>query len=90
MTNTTRIEQCQLDILDVLIENEGVWTGPDRQVLESLSQRIHGPNARVGSKDYQLTSMAVLRLEAHGMVRVERRYRDEHAKANIIERIVVV
>lgn len=86
MTNTTKIEQAQLDILDILIE-VGVWTGPDRQVLESLSQRLFGQDATIGTREYQLTSMAVLRLEAHGMVQVTRRYRDEHAKANIIEAI---
>lgn len=89
MTNTTKIEQCQLDILDILLAEGGVWTGPDGHVLESLAQRVFGSEAVIGTNAYQMTSMAVLRLEAHGMVTVRRRYRDEHAKANVIESIEV-
>lgn len=84
------IEQCQLDVLDVLLESGGSWSCDDCSTLVSLARAAHGDGTiEVGHQLYHRTSMAVLRLEAQGLVRVDRRYRDEHAKANVVERVEV-
>jgi hypothetical protein len=57
--------------------------------LLSLARRVFGDDTEMGSQHYQLTSLAVLRLEAAGLVTVERRYRDEAQKANIIDAIQI-
>lgn len=82
----TKIEDTMDAILDVLIE-EGEWTGPWAQVLSTLSQRVYGDHVGVGSNEYHQVSMAVLRLEKIGLVQVDRAYRDEARKANVIQRI---
>lgn len=84
----SKIEQTQLDILDVLIEEGGYWTAGDGQVLVALAQAVYpDTDVRVGSPEYHRVSLAVLRLEEHGMVTVDRRFRDQAEKANIIEGI---
>jgi hypothetical protein len=85
------IEQCQLDVLDTLLNNGGSWATDDGTTLVTLARTAHGDDdIEVGDMKYHRTSAAVLRLEAHGLVRVDRRYQDEHAKANIVERVEVL
>jgi len=84
----SKIEQVQLDILDVLLETGGYWTSGDGNVLASLAQVIHSDDSIApGDGRYKRTSLAVLRLEASGFLAVERRFTDLPERANIIEGI---
>lgn len=81
---TTTIDELQLRILDVLIEEGGYWTAEPGQVLTSLATRIHGEPVSVGERRYHQVSLAVLRLEGLEFLLVERAYRDEAEKANVL------
>ena len=85
----TRIEEMQLEIIELLIDNGGYWTGGDAEVLVSLASALTGTEQKVGSNAYKRTSLAILMLERIGFVQVERRYTDEAQRANVIERINV-
>lgn len=87
----SKIEQAQLDVLDTLIEAGGHWVAGDGRVLITLAQAIHDDES-IDSHDlrYKRISVAVLRLEEHGLVAVDRRFHDEPEKANIIERIRLI
>lgn len=84
----SEIERTQLAVLDCMIEAGGYWTGPDRQVLISLAQAIYEDDS-IDSRDhrYKRVSAAVLLLEQHGLVGVDRRTHDQPHQANIIEGI---
>lgn len=86
---TSKIEQTMDAVLDALIEADGVWTGPWGRVLSTLASRVHGEDLPPSGTLYQQTSAAVLRLEAIGLVEVERAYRDDPAKANIVTRVTL-
>lgn len=84
----SKIEQAQLDVLDLLIEEGGYWTGPDGEVLLTLAAAVYAHEVVDSqSSSYKRVSLAVLRLEQAGLVTVERRYHDEAERANIIEAI---
>lgn len=79
-----------LDVLDVLIIHDGLWSGRPGEVLSSLSQYIFGEEATSQSTEYCRVSLAVLGLESIGLVRVDRRTHDQARQANVILRITLV
>lgn len=84
----TEIERVQLAVLDALIEEGGFWGGPDREVLLSLAKHVHQDESiTCHDSRYKRISLAVLKLEAEGLVSVERRHKDEAQRANILEGI---
>lgn len=83
--HVSHIEDLQLRVLDVLIEEHGYFTAPWGQVLVTLARRAFDDEGiQSQDREYQQTSMAVLRLEVVGFVSVDRAYRDEAQKANVI------
>lgn len=84
---TTKIEEAMDAVLDILLVNDGTWTGPWAKVLSSLASEVHGEAVPVGDVRYHRTSTAVLRLEAIGLVHVDRAYTDRPEKANVVQRI---
>lgn len=84
-TTMSQIDDLQLRVLDVLIAHDGYFGGEWGQVLVSLAQEAFGDeDIRSQDREYQQTSIALLRLEAVGFVHVDRAYRDEAQKANVI------
>jgi hypothetical protein len=81
----SQIDDLQLRVLDVLIEHDGYYSAEFGRVLVTLAQEAFGDeDIRTGDRQYHQTSIAVLRLEQVGFVTVDRAYRDEAEKANVI------
>ena len=84
----SKLDETQLRILDVLIEAGGEFHSRTfGQTLRELASLAHGEEVAYGSPEYGRTSLAVLRLEEIGFVRVERAYVNRAAKANIVLRV---
>lgn len=82
------IEKTMDSVLDVLITNNGVWVGPWMQVLSSLAQEVTGEaESQPGTTSYQQVTLAVRRLEAIGLVAVERYYHRESQKRNVVTKV---
>jgi hypothetical protein len=87
----SQIDDLQLRILDVLIENDGRFSAPWGQVLVSLARAaFDNEDIMTQEREYHQTSIALLRLEAVGFVTVERAYRDEAEKANVITAVTLL
>ncbi len=85
----SKIEQAQLDVLDILIMGGGSWECDDGLCLLGLAREVYGEHVEMGSKEYKYASLAVLGLEAVELIEVKRRYANEAYQSNVIERISV-
>lgn len=81
----SRHEELQLRILDVLIEDgREVFTARWGQVITTLATLAFDRPIGSQTPEYHATSLAILALEAAGLIRVHRAYEARHHRANVL------
>lgn len=87
----SNLERIMLEIIDVIADAGGMFRSTTYGgTLRDLASAVYETPIAVGDKRYHATSLAVLRLEEMGFVSVDRAYRDEAAKANVILSVVIL